>query len=151
MMKRRHEYESDISAIQQDLKREKEKEGAFLCEYGIFKKIYELETRRYQRFKVPVYLSLLSLYTEEHIKRGSSFYLRIINYDMAQMQKILLNSLRYGDVITRYSVSQFLVMLPGCRHDDAKIVLERVQNNFYTGRKHMKVKIQYGLNKIEFD
>lgn len=151
MMKRHHEYEPDISAIQQKLKREKEGEGAFLCEYGIFTKIYELETRRYERFKIPVYLSLLSLYPEERMKRGSSFYLKVINNGMAQMQKILLNSLRYGDVITRYSVSQFLVMLPGCRCDDAKVVLERVQNNFYAGGRHVKVKIQYGLNEIEFD
>lgn len=151
MMKQQHEHQSDISVIQRELKEERERHGAFLCDYGIFKKTYELEVRRAGRLGISVFLSLLSLYPEKSLEKGSPAYLKVVNDGMEQMERVLLDSLRFGDVVTRYSVNQYLVMLPGCQYEDAKMVLERIQYNFYSIKKHAKIILQYGLDEMEMD
>lgn len=151
MMKQQHDHEKDIGIIQMELKKDHEMSGAFLCEYGIFKKTYELELRRAGRLGMSVFLSLISLYPMAEMKKESSEYLRLINGGMAQMENVLLDSLRFGDVITRYSVNQYLVMLPGCQYENARMVLERVKSRFYSLHRRSKVRIHYSFDEMEID
>lgn len=151
MMKQLHEQESDLSVIQEELREEKKKRGAFYCEYGVFKKTYELEVRRGGRLGMAVYLSLVTLHPEKKLEKGSEEYRGLMNAGMDQMQEVLLSSLRSGDVITRYSASQFLVMLPGCQYENARMVLDRINYNFYSLKKHAKVRIQYSLDELNLD
>lgn len=151
MMKQLHEQESDLKVIQEELKEEKRKNGAFYCEYGVFKKTYELEVRRAGRLGLAVYLSLVTLHPEKKLEKGGREYLEIIKSGMDQMQEVLLHSLRSGDVITRYSASQFLVMLPGCQYENARMVLDRINTNFYEIRKHAKVRVQYSLDELDLE
>lgn len=151
MMKQIHDQESDLNVIQDELKEEQKKRGAFYCEYGIFKKTYELEIRRAGRLGMAVYLSLVTLHPEKKMESGSAEYLSLLNTGMDQMQEVLLKSLRSGDVITRYSTSQFLVMLPGCQYENARMVLDRINYNFYSIKKHAKVRIQYSLDELNLE
>ncbi len=150
MMKQLHEQESDLSVIQEELKEEKEKPGAFYCEYGVFKRIYELEIRRANRLGIAVYLSLVTLHPETG-EKGSSEHRAALNSGMSQMQEVLLSSLRSGDTVTRYSTSQFLVILPGCPYESARMVMDRINYNFYSLKKHAKVRIQYSLDELDLD
>ena len=151
MMKQQHEHEYDIGAIQNELKKDHETKGAFLCEYGIFKKTYELELRRSGRLGLSVFLSLISLYPLKELKRESPEYLKVVNEGMELMEGVLLDSLRFGDVITRYSVNQYLVMLPGCQYENARMVLERVQSKFYSSHRRAKVRIHYSFDEMEIN
>lgn len=151
MMKQLHDQEADLNVIQEELREAKEKRGAFYCEYGVFKKTYELEVRRAGRIGMSIYLSLITLHTEAKLEKGSVEYLSVMSGGMDQMQAVLLNSLRSGDVVTRYSTSQFLVMLPGCQYENARMVLDRINYNFYSIKKHAKVRIQYSLDELNLD
>ena len=44
--------------------------------------------------------------------------------------EILQKYLRIGDVVTRCNKTQFLVMLPICRHESVKVVAQRIMNMF---------------------
>ncbi|MGL4284376.1 diguanylate cyclase domain-containing protein [Eubacterium aggregans] len=68
----------------------------------------------------------------------SPAYLGIINDGMDALEEVLLGSLRSGDVISRYSGSQFIVRLPTCQYETAKIVMERIKTNYYNTKKSPK-------------
>jgi DNA-binding SARP family transcriptional activator len=149
LLKQKHEQELDLSKIQKELKADDNGKGAFLCEYGVFKKSYHLEIRRAGRLGMSIYLSLITLYPSINVKKDSGAYTNIINKGMDMMQQILLTSLRTGDVISRYSSTQFIIMLPTCQYETAMMVMDRIQNRFYSSEEKTKIKIQYSVDEID--
>ena len=147
ILKQIHKEEKDITVIQDELE-EESLSGAFMCEYGVFKKTYHLEKRRSERLGVSVYLSLLTIEPVVAYNPESQAYLNVINEGMEQIEEILLNSLRAGDVVSRYSGSQYIVMLPTCQYESAKMVMNRIVDAYSHSTKKKKVRIQYSLDEI---
>ena len=151
LLKQQHEQELDLSIIQKELKADDNGRGAFLCEYGVFKKSYHLEIRRAGRLGMSIYLSLITLYPAAKLKADSEQYQSTINEGMDMMQKVLLSSLRTGDVISKYSAGQFIVMLPTCQYETATMVMERIQDKFYESDKRRKLVVRYSVDEIDLE
>ncbi len=150
LLKQTHEEEKSIDAIKRELDDDDDK-GAFLCEYGVFKKTYHLEKRRAERMGISVYLSLITVVPSIEIKQDSQAYLNIVNEGMEKLEDVLIHSLRSGDVIAKYSGSQYVVLLPTCQYETAKMVMKRIENAFIlTSKKKVKVKLQYSLDEMGF-
>ena len=79
----------------------------------MFRDIYQLERRAIERTGDSIFLCLLTLYEEEGSEAKSYFLKRA----MEHLDDAIAASLRRGDVYTRYSVSQYLILLPSpfCR------------------------------------
>jgi len=120
-----------------------------LCEYGVFRKIYILESRSGKRMGISVHLVLISLQLNFQISKEDGSYLSVIREDMEVLKTTLLNCMRSSDVICKYSVNQFLVMLPACKYEDAKMVIERLKDQFYKMEKTNKVILQYSICEID--
>jgi PleD family two-component response regulator len=45
---------------------------------------------------------------------------------MGHLKKILQESLRMGDVVSKYNESQYLILLPSCDYEGAMLVANRV-------------------------
>lgn len=149
LLKQTHHQEMDLTAIERDLA-EEESQGAFLCEYGVFRKTYRLEIRRSARLGISVYIALITVVPRDgDLDIGSQAYLDIINQGMDQLEEVLLHSLRSGDVISRYSGSQFIVLLPTCQYETAKMVMQRIENNYYKTGCNRGVKLHYSLDEME--
>ena len=58
--------------------------------------------------------------------------------------------LRAGDVVARYSGSQYVVLLPTCTYESGKMVLKRIEDNFYNSGKWKKFSIRSSLEEINF-
>lgn len=144
-----HDHESNIDVIQEELKEQKLPSGAFLCEYGVFRKIYILESRSGKRMGISVHLVLISLQPNFQISKEDGSYLNVIREEMEVLKTTLLNCMRSSDVICKYSVNQFLVMLPACKYEDAKMVIERLKDQFYKMEKTDKVILQYSICEID--
>ena len=149
IQKRQHDYESSINVIQEELREKEFSQGAFLCEYGVFCKIYALEARDAKRTGNSIQLVLVSLYMnfrpyEQHSKCQS-----ILSEEMDILERTLLSGLRSSDIICRYSSNQFLVMLPACQYEDGKKVVNRLKDEFYKLRKTKKVVLQYNMDEID--
>lgn len=142
LLKKTNDRETDLSKIENEL-REENNEGSFLCDYGVFKRIYHLEMRRSGRLGIPVFILLITLEPIANLPIGSEVYLETIKEGMNRMEKVLLNYLRAGDVISRYSGSQFIVLLPTCRSDTIKRVIMRIHEQFYKGKKQPKIKVDF--------
>ena len=148
MQKRQHEHESNIDIIQAELKENELPSGAFLCEYGVFRKIYALEARSSKRMGISIHLALVSMYLDLRPYEHQSKYQSILNEGMDILEKTLLRGLRSSDVVCRYSANQFLIMLPACQYEDAKMVVNRLKNRFYQSGKTKKVILQYNIDEI---
>lgn len=150
LLKQTHEEEKNISAIQQELNDDND-QGAFLCEYGVFKKTYHLEKRRAERLGISVYLSLITVVPKLDVRTDSQAYLNIVNEGMEKLEDVLLHSLRSGDVISKYSGNQYVVLLPTCQYETAKMVMNRIENAFFaSSKKKLKVKLQYSMDEMDF-
>lgn len=149
LLEDQHDIQDDLETIQEEMIQEKENpQGAFLCEYGVFKEIYRLELRRVERLGISEYIVLLTIEPKDYISREEEAYLRILSDAVNNMQDVLCTYLRSVDVASRYSGSQFVVMLPTCTFEAAKMVTGRILSRFYAKEKFGRVKVQYSLEEV---
>lgn len=72
-----------------------------------------------------------------------------LNNTMDQLLAILTNGLRRGDVVSRYSGAQYVVMLPAANFEDSAMVMERIVSAFYRQHRRSFLKISYRIRELE--
>lgn len=135
--KQSHSEDADIIEIQKDLAAETP-EGAFLCEYGTFREIYNMHSRLMGRLGICAHMCLVSVVNRK--PRDSEDDQKYVEKIMEKMKSAMLSGLRIGDVLSRLSVNQFIVLLPSCNYENSSMVMNRVLR-----------KIRYSLNHTRFD
>ena len=123
-------------------------QGAFFCDYQNFRQIYRMEARRNQRLGIAEHVLMLTLYRNGGIKRDASVDSGLAE-GMILLGDHLKNYLRKGDVVTRYSQTQYIVLLPGCNYESGILVAERIKKLFDKGigKKHLELKYELkGIN-----
>lgn len=135
--KQSHSEDADIIEIQKDLAAETP-EGAFLCEYGTFREIYNMHSRLMGRFGICAHMCLVSVVNRK--PKDDEADQKYVEKIMEKMQSAMLSGLRIGDVLSRLSVNQFIVLLPSCNYENSSMVMNRVLR-----------KIRYSLNHTRFD
>lgn len=124
-----HDYEAGIETIMAQLRESNSPVGAFYCEFGVFKKIYELSARRLRRFGYPIHIALVDLHLKDDRKGGREDG-SVIEKGMEMLRDSILSSLRSGDVVTRYSRTQYVIMLPACKYETGEKVMKRIFDDF---------------------
>lgn len=118
--------------------------GAYKVDVNEFEKIFKLLQRTSKRTKEMV--SMIS-FTFEAQKEDE---LDIM--DLEEASKVLMdgmeNVLRAGDVMTRFSSSQHLVLLTGASANDSEKVGKRVADYYETMKMHDKVTVLFDVTKI---
>lgn len=120
--------ETDLSIIQDELSESVNVTGAFFCEYEVFKDIYRLEVRASSRIGGSIHLGHLTLTA----KPGTDPSIKSLNHYMDKLKECIGLSLRRGDVFTRYSISQFIILLPANTYESALSVMKRVSRKFHS-------------------
>ncbi len=115
----------DLNSIQNHLQEKADNQGAFVCDAEVFKEIYKLERRRGERLGLSVFMALVSIMDNTHRNDTS-----LVKKGMDQLETFLVNSLRKGDVITRWSSNQYVLMLPGLAYEQGEKVMERIKDGF---------------------
>ena len=119
--------ETNLEVIQANLREAAQRPGAFVCEYGFFKEAYRLEARRSARSGACVHIALITV----SLPDGGVPPLGVLNTTMDQLLEVLVHNLRRGDVVSKYSGAQYVVMLPAANFEDSTMVVERIVNAFY--------------------
>ena len=118
---------ADLRQIQQDLaevtRDSRPIRGAYYCEYEVFKHIYHMVARSAERAGNTVAVMLVSLTGS----RGTPVPKHQIGGAMNAAKGIIRDLLRKGDVFSRYSRSQYILMLPVARLSDCSVVEERLR------------------------
>lgn len=117
----------DLKLIMKELKEEPGIHGAYCQDYDTFKQLCRLELRRMMRKKADIYLILFTLTDRENHflppeKREK---------EMDILGEVICNCLRQGDVYTRYSSNQFLVLVNDVSEETEHMIAERIQKAYY--------------------
>ncbi|MEG1878787.1 MAG: BTAD domain-containing putative transcriptional regulator [Pseudoflavonifractor sp.] len=145
MMSVEQGLEMDLEVIQNDLREAAERPGAFVCEYGFFQEAYRLEVRRAARSGSAVHVALVTV----SLPNGDMPPLGVLANTMAQLLPVLVDGLRRGDVLAKYSSAQYVLMLPAANFEDSTRVLERMIATFYRQHRRNFLKLSYKIRALE--
>lgn len=135
--------ETDLSIIQENLTESSLNKGAFFCEYGYFVKSYQLTQRRLTRLGLSTYLCLITIQGQ-----NDSLSLKSLDNYMSKLLDTLKSSLRTGDVVSRYSTSQYIILLPCVSFENADMVMNRILSNYKKRFRHDKAVMIYKIKEI---
>lgn len=139
--------EMDLNIIQNDLKEAEFKSGPFFCEYCIFQETYRLIARQAAREGRSVYLCLLTVSDAN----GEIPTLNKLDAAMKRLADAINASLRRGDVVSKYSGAQYVILLPDITYEDASMVMERIIKQYYQANRRSVLHLKYKLQQILID
>jgi len=119
--------------------------GALYCEYDFFKMLYQLQARTIVRSGEVIHIVLFSI----HGHRNKELPRRSLDRAMENLQKLLIDNLRQGDVVTRCSISQLIVMLPQANYENSCAVCQRILKAFDRQYPHSPADIHYSVQPLE--
>ena len=149
LIKIEHSSETALEDVSRDLEKDDGDKTAFVCDYSIFKDIYKINMRNLQRLGITVFLGVLTLSSTNPEPTDAD--LLLLDKVMGMLQATLKFNLRKGDTISRYSPSQFVVLLPTHNHNTGSLALERVKSAFYKNCSIPDFILTYKLTPIGYN
>lgn len=137
---------TDLSTIVDDLYEAASRPGALYCDYSFFKEAYRLEVCRAIRGGLCAHLALITVSNPD----GSAPPENLLSAAMDQLQGLLVKNLRRGDIASKFSQTQFVVILPAANHEDSTMVLNRVVASFYRQPRRKFLKLTACIHKLDF-
>ena len=139
--------ETDLGVIQKELRETADRPGAFVCEYGLFREIYRLEARRAKRSGTSVHVALVTV----SLPDGGVPPLKVLNTTMDLLRRELAAGLRRGDVVSRFSGAQYVVLLPSANYEDSTMIMDRITSAFYRQHRRNFLKLSCKTRELELD
>jgi len=119
-------FELDLSTIQEGLKGKEVINGAYFCDAELFRYFYKLERLRGERSGKSVLLCLVTITNPDYSMPAAAPLKEVMN----NLQEVILEDLRKGDLVTRWNDAQFLMMLPGLNREQAADVMDRIEKSY---------------------
>ena len=134
----------NLESIRNELRESGEKRGAFVCEYAVFKEIFNLQMRNLERLGASMFLAIIMIspYNDKEIDN-----MRLDNI-MNGLMEILRKNLRKGDTITRFAPTIFALLLPTVNYNTGGMVLERVKRVFYRSFPNSNIVFNYRVGPL---
>ncbi|MDD3239974.1 MAG: BTAD domain-containing putative transcriptional regulator [Lachnospira sp.] len=133
IIREEHGLELDMANIQKMIQEKSDDAGAYVCDYELFLKTCELETRRARRTGQRVFIGLITVAPAQS---------KIV-------KTVLADTLRSGDMIAQYSTMQLVTMLSAGKKEDADLALNRVRCNVHKKLGSMDAFVKYRLEEVE--
>ncbi|MBW7572940.1 BTAD domain-containing putative transcriptional regulator [Caproiciproducens faecalis] len=137
--------EMDLGVIKNDLKEASAAEGAYYCDYDVFKSIYRIQARSITRTGNSVFIVLFTISGLDGEPPGP----RISKLASERLKSTIMDSLRKGDTVASYSATQFIVMLPLINYENAEMVVDRIMQKFHFRYRRENVKISTRINALD--
>ncbi len=119
----------DVSNLLEEMHESERLNGAFICDYHIFRQIYRIEVRRIERSGMAEHMLLLTI-RKKSTKHNDKLTESAGSDGMEALELAIRCCLRAGDVAARYSATQFVILLPMCSYESGVMVAERIQKYF---------------------
>jgi DNA-binding SARP family transcriptional activator len=137
--------QADINMVKNDLKEASAGNGAYYCQYEIFKNMYRLLARSISRTGQPVYLLLFTVSDAN----GDMPTVKMLHSAMRALQLGIGKSLRRGDVYAQYSNTQYVVLLQSLNEENGRMIANRVISNYEQIYQNKKVVVNHMLQEME--
>ncbi len=139
----------DMECVQEDMREKELPDGAYVCGYPVFRAVYQLEARKIGRLGESQYIMLVTLEVTEEVFSAGEKMARFVNKQaMEHMEEVLKKALRIGDIISRYSDSQYVILLPTCTYESCHIVSERIMKRFYEKNRSDKIRLKIDFQEV---
>ena len=145
MLKTLEQTQSDLNRLVDMVENRQSYQGAFQIDYEEFGRGYDFVVHFSQRNKQELQLILFTLFSAD----GSDIRLDQMEQAMQCMEQAIVKSLRGVDVGTRYSSSQFLVVLVGAERDDIHIVTDRIVQNYFKLYGDRNITLSYDIANLQ--
>ena len=132
-------------AIKEQLEEDEPSNGAYLCDYSTFKSIYRAKARLIGRSGDVYHVAVLSLTG----KKGQALSDRSVSVAMDNLRDVLRSNLRSGDIVSRCSESQYVVMLPLANYENSSMVCGRLIREFFRRHPHSPADLSFSVNPLE--
>lgn len=119
--------------------------GAFHLAYGEFQKVYNFIARYMGRGTQDVQIVLMTVKG----RRGEGTDISGQEEVMAELENAISKALRNSDVYTRYSSSQYIVILMDANEENGKMVADRILETFYKSQKNDAFVVQSDICKMD--
>lgn len=135
------DVELDLFTIRQGLQEQVIQGGPLFCEYNTFQNIYRLEARSAKRSGRIVQLAVISIFGEN----GDRLESKRCSLALSELRNTIHHCLRAGDVFTRFSASQLLILLPTASHENGIKALQRIIDAYQSTIMGMTTSISFSL------
>lgn len=134
----------NLDAIRNELRQSSKEHGAFVCDYNMFKEIYNLEMRNLERLGTTMFLGVIMIGNAEDNEMD---FIRQDNI-MSGLIEILRTNLRKGDIITHFAPTIVALLLPTVNYDTGSMVMERVRQLFYKRYPNSNIPFHHRLGML---
>lgn len=141
LVKTTNSVKLDLHAVRRGLGEGVFTPGSYYCEYAIFQDIYRLLARTAGRTGQVVQLAMLTVLDD----RGKSLAPKRVGVAMERVREVIFSGLRQGDAFTRFSATQYLLLLPCASYENGERVLMRLMSSFRRAYPKMPVLLQYSV------
>ena len=133
-----------MDAIRNELRDSTAEHGAFVCDYNMFKEIYNLQMRNLERLGTTMFLGIIMIGDADD---SHTNYIRQDNI-MNGLIEILRENLRKGDIITHFAPTIVAVLLPTVNYETGSMVMERVRMLFYKRFPNSSIPFHHRLGML---
>ena len=146
-VKPRNDVQNNLDAVIGDLTGDdsKEQKGVFYCQYEIFKYIFRLYKRESQRIESKLSICLVSAVDSS---KNELKDIKLLEKAMDKISFSISNSLRMRDVYTRYSRSQYLLLLLDADKSSFDGIEERIMTRFRRSKTMDSVNVKFDFKEI---
>lgn len=143
----RRSLKFNLDAIRTELRKSSSESGAFVCDYTMFKEIYNLQMRNLERLGTTMFLGVIMIgdADDAHVD-----YIRQDNI-MSSLIEILRVNLRKGDIITHFAPTIVALLLPTVNYDTGNQVIERIRELFYKRYPNSNIPFHHRLGMLGED
>jgi GGDEF domain-containing protein len=147
MSRNRQTLKENLETIRQELHNSGLERGAFVCDYDMFKAIYNLEMRNLERLGTTMFLAIIMVGEADEGNYDSIRQENIMN----GLVDILRDNLRKGDIITHFSANVIALLLPTVNYKTGNMVMERIRKLFFQRFPNSDIPFNYRLGLLGKD
>ena len=129
--------DTDVALIEQSLRTANLRRGPFLCDFDLFRQIFDIYSSLVSRTNQAMSLMLFTI-TDE---RGEVPLAGKLSAAMQLLQDIALITLRKSDIMARFSPSQYILLLCQATPENCNVVFQRLIDRFMTGSQDMNLRL----------
>lgn len=136
--------EFNLESIRNELRESSEQRGAFICEYAVFKEIFNLQMRNLERLGSTMFLAVIMVSNLNGQPMDS------IKQDnvMQSLMELLKQNLRKGDTVTHISPTIVALLLPTVNYQTGAMVMERIKRLFYRKYPNSNMAFNYRVGPL---
>ena len=119
--------------------------GALFCDYDFFKTIYHSYARLMERSGDAAHLALVTA----EAPGGGELPRRSLDRVMDNLQQLIGQNLRRGDVACRCGLAQFLLLLPQANYENSRRIADRITKAFARQYPHSPAVLRASVHPMQ--